>query len=377
MKKPAVDAAGLGSDFDESTLDPTAREQPSPQSQPVWDRDQQAILNKLDAAPESNSGPSQKTKPHPSGFGEMRQENRRVPAPAAITQELLDRLEPISKTDRLLPVGGGVEFKAPLVSDWPNHPGVSIPDILRFKRLRSVGVAMDHLVCIDVDGITAVERLLNLGLLDPELISTWRIDRDNDPHRFKLIWRPTPDQLRLLPKWISGKDPTKAAVKEGRTVLQKGEAVERFALHTGRQVIVIGDHYSGGHYCWPAGQGPEALAPLPSQWFDYIVEQERDYPKPAAGAHRTVSTRRDDWRTLQRCPICGRDSNVVCQIHTDGETIRCFKGSTFCPPDLQPGECTGDWRYKRDQHVSWGTFAIFHRANIGSPLQRLRRQRHA
>ena len=104
MKKPAVGAAGLGGDFDESILDPTAGEQPSPQSQPVLDLDQQAILNKLDAAPESNSRPSQKTKPHPSGFGEMRQENRRVPAPAAVTPELLARLEPISKTDRLLPL---------------------------------------------------------------------------------------------------------------------------------------------------------------------------------------------------------------------------------------------------------------------------------
>ena len=83
MKKPAVSAAGLGSDFDESILDPTAGEQASPQSQPVLDLDQQAILNKLEAANESNSGPSQKTKPHPSGFGQMRQENRRVPAPSS------------------------------------------------------------------------------------------------------------------------------------------------------------------------------------------------------------------------------------------------------------------------------------------------------
>ena len=67
MKKPAVAAAGLGSDFNKSILDPIAGEQASPQSQPVLDLDQQAILNKLDAASESNSRPSQKTKPHPSG----------------------------------------------------------------------------------------------------------------------------------------------------------------------------------------------------------------------------------------------------------------------------------------------------------------------
>ena len=55
---------------------------------------------------------------------------------------------------------------------------------------------------------------------------------------------------------------------EGKTVLHKGEAVERFGLHKGRQVVGIGLLYSGGNYCWPDGQGPEALAPLPSQWFD-------------------------------------------------------------------------------------------------------------
>ena len=212
-----------------------------------------------------------------------------------ISGEIFQRLEPLSKTDRLLPVGGGDEFKAPLLKDWPNKPGQSIEQLKRWRGLRSIGIAIDHLVCIDVDGITAVERLLTLGLLDPELINTWRIDRDNDPHRFKLIWRPTPEQLRLLPTEISGKDHTRPAV-------------------------------------------------------------------------------RGDWRRLAHCPICGRNENTVCQVHTDGETIRCFRGSTFFPPDLQPGERTGDWQYKRDQHVGWGTFAIFHRANLGSPLQRLRRE---
>ena len=121
-----------------------------------------------------------------------------------ITAETFQRLEPISKTDRLLPVGGGDEFKAPLLKDWPKKPGPSIQQLKSWRRLRSIGIAMDHLVCIDVDGITAVERLLTLNLLEPELINTWRIDRDNDRHRFKLIWRPTPEQLRLLPAEITG-----------------------------------------------------------------------------------------------------------------------------------------------------------------------------
>ena len=68
-----------------------------------------------------------------------------------ITAEIFQRLEPISKTDRLLPVGGGDEFKAPLLKDWPNKPGLSIQQLKSWRRLRSIGIAMDHLVCIDVD----------------------------------------------------------------------------------------------------------------------------------------------------------------------------------------------------------------------------------
>ena len=169
-----------------------------------------------------------------------------------ITAEIFQRLEPISKTDRLLPVGGGDEFKAPLLKDWPNKPGLSIQQLKSWRRLRSIGIAMDHLVCADVDGITAIERLLTLDLLDPELTNTWRVNRDNDPHRFKLIWRPTAEQLRLLPAEITGKDHTRPAVRDAEdNVLQKGEAVERFGLHKGRQVVGIGLHYSGGNYCWP------------------------------------------------------------------------------------------------------------------------------
>ena len=66
---------------------------------------------------------------------------------------------------------------------------------------------MDHLVCIDVDGITAIERLMTLDLLDPELTNTWRVNRDSDPNRFKLIWRPTAEQRRWLPKQYVGRTP--------------------------------------------------------------------------------------------------------------------------------------------------------------------------
>ena len=82
-----------------------------------------------------------------------------------IAAEIFQRLETISKTDRLLPVGGGDEFKAPLLKDWPNKPGLSIQQLKSWRRLRSIGIAMDHLVCIDVDGITAGRCLRHRELL--------------------------------------------------------------------------------------------------------------------------------------------------------------------------------------------------------------------
>jgi hypothetical protein len=279
-----------------------------------------------------------------------------------ITAEIFQRLKPLSKTDRLLPGGGGDEFKAPLLKDWPNKPGQSIEQLKRWRGLRSIGIAMDHLVCADVDGITAVERLRTLGLLEPELINTWRIDRDNDLHKFKLIGRPTAEQLRSLPKQYVGKDKTKPPVMERGEVVQKGEGVDQFALHKGRQVVVIGRHYSGGNYCWPDGQGPEALATLPCQWFDYLVEEARDYPKPAAGAHRTVSTGRGDWHRLDDCPVCHRRSNPVCQLHRDGRTLRCYRGATYGPPlDLQKGQLAPgtQWAFSKTQQVDFGTFSVF------------------
>ena len=89
-----------------------------------------------------------------------------------IAAEIFQRLEPLSKTDRLLPVGGGDDFKAPLLKGWSTKPGVSIERLKSWRGLKSIGLAMDHLVCANVDGITAIERLLTLDLLEPELINT-------------------------------------------------------------------------------------------------------------------------------------------------------------------------------------------------------------
>ena len=169
-------------------------------------------------------------------------------------------------------------------------------------------------------------------------------------------------------KQIASKEHTKVKVVgvDGE-VIAKGELIEVF-LHPGRQVIVAGDHpSSGGVYFWPDDQGPERLVPPPELWWSYVLKQARDYPYPAAGAHRTVATGRScrgDWRRLHTCPVCGRgpNDNPACSIHRDGETLRCFIGSTFSPPlGLAPGQLAPgtEWAYSSQSPTGWGDFLVF------------------
>jgi len=45
-----------------------------------------------------------------------------------------------------------------------------------------------------------------------------------------------------------------------------------------------------------------------------------------------------DWESASPCPICGRDLDEKCRIHTDGSFVQCHLGDTFSPPQLQKGK---------------------------------------
>ena len=307
-----------------------------------------------------------------------------MPAPSrdSLSLDIIQRLAPLTHAYRFLPVGGGSEGKAPLINDWPNYPGASAEQLSRWPGVRSIGVITGpSLLCFDFDGLSAIEKAIETYGLDADDTNSWRINRDNDDNRFKLIFRPTAEQLDQLPnKQITVKEPTKEKlVGEDGKVIAKGEAIEVF-LHPARQVIVAGDHpSSGGVYLWPEGQGPERLVPPPDLWWSYVIEKSRDYPKPAAGAHRTVSSVRTansgDWSRLHTCPVCGRGpkNNPACSIHRDGQTLRCFLGSTFSPPlGLAPGQLAPgtDWAYSSESPTDWGDFLVFVK-DTPSPLQSL------
>lgn len=306
---------------------------------------------------------------------------------SSLSLDIIQRLEPLSHAYRFLPVGGGTEGKAPLVKDWPNYPDSSIENLVRWPGIKSIGVITGpSLLCFDFDGQSALEKAIKVHGLNPDGVRTWRINRDNDPHRLKLIFRLTAQQLAELPdRQITSSEATKPKAVDEATggVISKGEAIEVF-LHPARQVIVAGDHpSSGGVYLWPENQGPERLVPPPADWWEYVLKKSRDYPQPAAGAHRTITSgasSRKDWRRLDICPVCGRgpSDNPVCQIHRDGETLRCYLGSTFSPPlGLAPGQLARgtEWAYSSQSSSGWGEFLTFVK-DKPSPLQMLHSWRH-
>ena len=80
MKKPAVPAAGLDLDFNDSNLGPAAGEQQSPQSQPVLDTDSCPILNNNSVHNETDPRQSQGTRRQRSLRGGVRRRSGRRPS---------------------------------------------------------------------------------------------------------------------------------------------------------------------------------------------------------------------------------------------------------------------------------------------------------
>jgi len=191
-------------------------------------------------------------------------------------RQQLHRLAPLGLP--LLPIGAGAESKGPInpakgggLVGWETA-AYSAQQIQGMpKRVRGVGFRTGAgRVAIDVDGATGVELCIRQGC-DPAEAQTWRIDRDTDPNRLKLCFTVTPEQADQLGELIT-KAHTKPAVKDADgKVTEKAEAVEVFH-HTGKQVVVLGEHVvSGGNYGWPAGHGPEALAPIPPNWWALVL----------------------------------------------------------------------------------------------------------
>jgi hypothetical protein len=258
----------------------------------------------------------------------------------------------------LLPVGWGDECKGPMLQGWQHHSGFSVAQLLQVQGMRSVGartgLLTGPLLAFDFDGQTA----LDLGL-DPGAAGSWQVHRTTDPWRFKVLFRPTLEQIAELPGVAEFQGKTITAPKTGSG---KGEALEVF-FDGGRQVIVAGAHpSSGGHYYWPDGMGPEALTAPPAAWWEHALEVAQRHHH-----NQKPSTTRNGTRRLNPCPICGRHngpngSALWCEQTKQG-LILCMPGTSFSAEGrhgpLVVGQVVDGWAFVKRSPIGAGDVLTF------------------
>ena len=98
----------------------------------------------------------------------------------------------------LIPCGAGEKFKAPMdpATGYPatrwQFMAYSPEEIAGMgSKVLCIGTRLGPdaggIVCFDIDGLSAVHKLIHLGV-DPDT-STWRVGRTTDRHRYKLFFR--------------------------------------------------------------------------------------------------------------------------------------------------------------------------------------------
>ena len=228
------------------------------------------------------------------------------------------------------------------------------------RHVIAIGVNTGHggICIVDIDGASAADWLKLRGA-DPSTCHTWKITRNTDDNRYKLVFRLTPEQQQLFPQ-------TKLLL---RTV--KGEALEIY-FRPGAQCLVLGEHCaSGGMYGWV--NTPADIATPDQDWLGALqaiaeeVQTLRGKGDPTRhhtkvkGAKGTVPT--GAWRGsshAQPCPVCRRDHSSACttSFAPDGtQFASCFHGGSFYPPTgLKVGQvikgCDGqEWAYLHTYQV--------------------------
>ena len=278
----------------------------------------------------------------------------------------------------LLPVGADrkgmrKKKKAPvnknglLLSGWTRHEGFTTKELWNHPHAISIGIRCDNLFVNDIDGETANDKANSLGLTGGE--PTWEVRRDTNENYWKRIFVLTPEQKASIPeKSFSFKIYTKENCS-------KPEALEFFGATSGRQVIVIGDHYeSGGRYFWPEGRTPANLRnPTVDEWSK-VLRLLKQYSGESTPSSSTVIKNKNDWTVMDECEICGRSERPVCSISSDNNTISCFHGITYKPPmNLERGDLVhGKWGFSKTVDKSFGRFSYFvrHRPSQQEIIQR-------
>jgi len=222
------------------------------------------------------------------------------------------------------------------------------------------GPDADGLLVLDLDGASAIELCLAHGC-DPADAETWLIRRDTAIDRLKVAFL-VPIELWPLLGLVHASLQTAP-----KTDTSKGEQVEVF-FGVG-QVIVLGDHIdSKGQYVWD--NSPQEIAEIPPEWWSLVhtILQKG-----------TGNTRRNDkgndstagWHTLNDCPICGRNTHIACRGNTAEDTVLCFHGGNFHPPQgLSKGQVITGRDGKRWAFCGTGKhYGEFSTFRLDRPLQ--------
>lgn len=305
-----------------------------------------------------------------------------IPVDPDSWRELLPLLEQCGAP--MLPIGAGAERKGPVdpatgygLGGWQKHAGFSAAEIgATYGPVIAAGIKTGgaaRILVLDIDGASASEWMRGKGV-DPDELETWRINRDTDPARFKLVFRLTAEQELAFPQnklLLQTKQPDK---ENGI----KGEAVEVY-FQPGAQVVAIGAHpSSGGNYIW---QGSPTQIARPSEAVMALLQAIKNRVEELRGKGDTsrppsvTGGGKGKWKGSSHrdpCPVCGRDHSAACTRSTapDGtEFASCFQGSSFKPPlnlaagDTHKGNDGREWAFIREYKtasIGWKSLFKIH-----------------
>ena len=277
----------------------------------------------------------------------------------------LQQYKELAINNVLLPVGWGDDKKAPMLNKWQLHKGFTLEELSKVPNAFSVGLRLDQIFCLDIDGETAVRWARFKGLLTQP--ATWEVHRTTSSYHFKRFFLPDSKQIEQLPQNQYGLQEFQFKVKTSNWN-KSNDAVEFFLSHQ-RQCIIHGLHWkSGGKYLSYENSGVDKLRKPTEKEWEIILEEVYKHQEKNTNPIGARSLGKD-WNRLRVCPICGRNSHSICSIHKDDQTIRCFHGNSFSPEsNLAVGEViTSDWGDQwafckfKDEPAIGGTFSIYTR----------------
>ena len=110
-----------------------------------------------------------------------------------LDRDQLERLRPLAKKHALLPIGYGVDRKAPIalngygLTGWKEHTGFSIEELRQHPHAIAVGLRCDRMFCLDFDRSSSVSWFKNEGF-SPALMDSLFVHRDNTSNSFKVLF---------------------------------------------------------------------------------------------------------------------------------------------------------------------------------------------